>query len=220
MPQDEWRPTPIVPAIFHIVHVDRLESIVHDGHLLCDATVTEKRRAGTTVGIEEIKRRRRRNPIASRPGLHVGDCVPFYFCPRSVMLYLLYQRNHPNLTYLGGQDPIVHLEADMIETATWADSRRLRWAFTLTNAGLTYFEDRCCREALGEIDWTAIEAQQWSEPAMKAGKQAEFLVETRVAWSLIRRIGVRTLETAQLAEVAIRDAVHQPPIEIRTEWYY
>jgi len=43
----------------------------------------------------------------------VGDCVPFYFCPRSVMLYLIYQGNHPDLQYHGGQDLVLHLEADL-----------------------------------------------------------------------------------------------------------
>ena len=55
-----------------------------------------------------------------RPGLNVGDCVPFYFCPRSVMLYLIHRANHPELDYRGGQGPIVHLEADLHEAANWA----------------------------------------------------------------------------------------------------
>jgi hypothetical protein len=55
-----------------------------------------------------IKERRLRLAIECRPGLRVGDCVPFYFCPRSVMLFLLDRGNHPDLTYRGGQGPILH----------------------------------------------------------------------------------------------------------------
>jgi hypothetical protein len=47
----------------------------------------------------------------SHPDLLVGECVPFYFCPRSVMFYLIHMRSH-ELPYKGGQGPIVHLEAD------------------------------------------------------------------------------------------------------------
>ena len=78
--------------------------------------------------------------LSSHPGLHVGDCVPFYFCPRSVMLYLIYQGNHPELTYRGGQGPIIHLEADLHATVAWAVGAGRRWAFTLSNAGSYFFQ--------------------------------------------------------------------------------
>ena len=60
-----------------------------------------------------IKQRRLTTPLTSHPTLTVGQCVPFYFCPRSIMLYLIYQGNHPELTYREGQGPIIHLECDL-----------------------------------------------------------------------------------------------------------
>ncbi len=107
---------PAEPKIYHIVHVDRLASIIVDGALLSDATLQERPRTGTTIGMSTIKRRRLTNPVKCQPGLNVGDCVPFYFCPRSVMLYLIHKANHDELDYRGGQVPIVHLEADLYET--------------------------------------------------------------------------------------------------------
>ena len=68
-----------------------------------------------------------------RPGTTVGQYVPFYFCPRSIMLYLLHMGNHPELTYRGGQGPIVHLQATIQPSCEWADAEGLRWAFTLSN---------------------------------------------------------------------------------------
>ncbi len=48
---------------------------------------------GTTIGMSSIKRRRSiERTLNSHPDLHVGDCVPFYFRPRSVMLFLLHMR--------------------------------------------------------------------------------------------------------------------------------
>ena len=41
----------------------------------------------------EIKARRLAQPVRCNPGTLVGDYVPFYFCPRSVMLYLIYKAN-------------------------------------------------------------------------------------------------------------------------------
>lgn len=201
--------------------MDRLGSIIRSDGLVCDETVTRKSLAGTTIGIAEIKDRRRETRLDNHPDLRVGQCVPFYFCPRSVMLYLIERRNHRDLAYLGGQDPIVHLEADMRETVTWADSRDLRWAFTLSNAGSKHFEDRSRLEHLDKVDWNAVSARYWGgEPETRARKQAEFLVEKRFPWNLVRRIGVRTAETAKCVEVAIRGATRRPSVEIKPDWYY
>src|SRR5574341_682040 len=96
-------PIPDNPKIYHIVHVDRLASIVTDGGLYCDATMTGRQGSGTVIGMNAIKVRRMTLAVTCRPGLCVGECVPFYFCPRSVMLFLIALANHPDLTYRGGQ---------------------------------------------------------------------------------------------------------------------
>ena len=80
---------PATPKIYHIVHVDRLSSIINDSFLWCDAEIVKRSPNGTTIGISGIKQRRLELTLINHPGLHVGDCVPFYFCPRSVMLYVV-----------------------------------------------------------------------------------------------------------------------------------
>ena len=183
---------PESPTIYHIVHVDRLESIVRQGYLWSDFEVSRQTITGTMIGLPGLKQRRAAKRLRSHPDLHVGDCVPFYFCPRSVMLYVIYRREHPELAYHDGQDPIVHLQANCRKTAKWADNNGLRWAFTLKNAGTGDCEDRRRMEDLRDLDWNAIDASAWRDPEVKSAKQAEFLVEAQVPWFLIDRIGVRT----------------------------
>jgi hypothetical protein len=84
---------PAQPKIYHIVHVDRLASIVADGCLWSDAEVVKRGHPGTTIGMGGIKTRRLGLPVDCHPGDHVGDFVPFYFCPRSIMLYVIYCAN-------------------------------------------------------------------------------------------------------------------------------
>ena len=103
-------PPPAEPKIHHIVHVDRLASIVADGALWSDAALQRRARPGTTIGMSSIKRRRLMYQLNSHRGLRVGECVPFYFCSRSIMLYVIHMANSPELDYRGGQGPIVHLE--------------------------------------------------------------------------------------------------------------
>ena len=143
---------PPQPKIYHIAHVDRLPSIVADGFLWCDAEIVRRMPPGTTIGMNGIKQRRLNElHLSSHPDLHVGDCVPFYFCPRSVMLYLIYQGNHPEMAYRGGQGPVVHLEADLSAVVAWANAQAVRWAFTLSNAGSYFFEDRNDLARLNEL---------------------------------------------------------------------
>jgi hypothetical protein len=206
------------PKIYHIVHVDRLPSIIADGFLWCDAEAVQRLPPGTTIGMKNIKQRRLTNRLISRPGLRVGDCVPFYFCPRSVMLYILHMDNLPELSYHGGQEPIVHLEADLRKTVAWAEKHEQRWAFTLSNAGAIYFEDRCDLTQLGEIEWGAVQATDWR--GRKEGKQAEFLIEHHFPWKLVSRIGVHSQPVYRRSRIALEAATHKPPVAIRRNWYY
>jgi ssDNA thymidine ADP-ribosyltransferase, DarT len=210
---------PAQPKIYHIVHVDRLPSIIADSHLWCDAQIAVRAPMGTTIGMGKIKQRRLNElTLNSHPELHVGDCVPFYFCPRSIMLYLIYRANNPELSYRGGQGPIVHLQADLHACITWADQNQRRWAFTLSNAGTYYFEDRCNLSQLNELDWSAVQATNWQ--ACQEGKQAEFLIEHSFPWHLIERIGVHSKAIYQQVVNALPAGVHRPPVEIKTNWYY
>lgn len=210
---------PTNPKIYHIVHLDHLSSMINDGFLFSDAIMNGRPATGTAIGITKIKQRRLNNPLLSHNlALCVGDCVPFYFCPRSVMLYLLFKRDSPDITYKGGQAPIIHLEADLHKTVAWAEQNKLRWAFTLSNAGAAYFEDRCDLAQLGEIDWTAVRAQDWR--SCRESKQAEFLVESQFPWHLVERIGVYSLEKHTAVTKLLSHAAHKPLVEIRPNWYY
>ena len=209
---------PTEPKIYHIAHVDRLASIVGDGALWCDATMSGCTGTGTTIGMSSIKRRRLTNSLTSHRNLHVGDCVPFYFCPRSVMLYVISMKNHSELAYRGGQEPILHLEADLRQTADWANSNNRRWAFTSSNAGANYFEDYSNLSMLNRLDWQAIHAHDWKD--RREAKQAEVLIENSFPWKLILRIGVHSRQTRDRVLSAIQASHHQPPVEIKPDWYY
>lgn len=213
---------PARPKIYHILHVDRLPSIIANGYIWCDAVIAQQSASlGTTIGMNAIKRRRLNElTLASYPGLHVGDCVPFYFCPRSIMLYVIYQANHPELDYRGGQEPIIHLEADLYTAVAWANSPviRKRWAFTLSNAGSYFFEDRCDLACLSEIDWSAVNATNWQ--SCQEGKQAEFLIEYQFPWQLVERIGVHSSTIRNRVATVLQSSNHQPPTDIKREWYY
>ena len=86
---------PATPKIYHIVHVDRLPSIIAEGFLWCDKKMVSRSSSGTAIGLA----RTLSNETTSSQALtslywicSVGACVPFYFCPRSIMLYVISSR--------------------------------------------------------------------------------------------------------------------------------
>lgn len=80
---------PARPKIFHITHVDNLPQILSDGALLPDAVLIARRANVAGIGMASIKQRRLTLPVLCHPDDRVGNCVPFYFCPRSIMLFLM-----------------------------------------------------------------------------------------------------------------------------------
>ena len=210
---------PNAPKIYHIVHVDRLAAIARDG-LFSDAAIRQAQDLGTVIGMSTIKDRRLRLPVSCHPDTMVGEYVPFYFCSRSIMLYVIYCANHAELAYRGGQGPIVHLEADMYEVIAWANEVGSRWAFTSANAGAVYTPFFSDVDDLANLNWDGIANRDFRSPDVKEAKQSEFLVHHNFPWQLIRRIGVRDAGMAQRTHEIIAELAHRPTIEIQPLWYY
>ncbi|ACK52462.1 conserved hypothetical protein [Methylocella silvestris BL2] len=216
-------PAPAQPKIYHIIHSDRLASIIADGFLWPDAAMAQRQGVGTTIGMSNIKARRLNElTLSCHPHLRVGHCTPFYFCSRSVMLYLIYRRNE-ELTYKGGKS----------RSSIWKliSTRRLLGRNRTIGAGrllcrmpvrITLRTGRTLRSLA--INWDAVQARQWSGNAVsrsvKEGKQAEFLIERAFPWRLVERIGVFSQGYVQPVSQAMQGAAHRPEIEIRRDWYY
>ena len=216
-------PVPASPKIYHIVHGDRLSPIIHNKGLFCDGVMTNHQNAGTSIGMDNIKERRLTWQVPCHPGTSVGDYVPFYFCPRSIMLYVIHRKSidldsESELDYNGGQNAVVHLEADLWTVVNWANVDERRWAFSTGNAaagGSEFYDDL---DQLSEIDWSAVQARYWSE--VREAKQAEFLVHGFFPWRLVSRIGVISSQIGQRVTEIIKDADHKPKIDVIRDWYY
>jgi hypothetical protein len=212
----------IVPnqiKLYHIIHISKLPAILAEKYLISDAEVRKRPHMGITIGMSEIKNRRLKElKFTSYPNLYVGECVPFYFCPRSIMLYLLHMRNHRDIEYREGQAPIIHLVADLQRAIEWAEQNNLRWVFTDSNAGSRYFNDYSNLSFLNKINWNAIEARDWQN--CKEQKQAEFLIEQHFPWELVEEIGAYSPKRVEETNNILATTTHKPPVEVKNGWYY
>ncbi|MGK7952120.1 MAG: DUF4433 domain-containing protein [Xenococcaceae cyanobacterium] len=138
----------------------------------------------------------------------------------SIMLYILHQGNHPELTYKGGQQPIVHLQADLNSVINWANTQNLNWAFSDRNAGsylATFYNDL---SNLSQLNWSAIKATDFRDAQIKEGKQAEFLMFDFFPWQLIEKIGTFNNTLVPMIQNVLTSIRHQPMISVERNWYF
>lgn len=201
-------------AIYHITHVENLANIVREGRLWCDAQRIARGLANTNIGYSHIKERRMRHPVTVAAGGTLGNYVPFNFCPRSVMLYVVAQ-GHEN--YREGQQPIVHLVSSI--EAIRATGRT--WLFTDRHADLGYANQYDTLDKLGEVDWAVMPLRQWGgDQEVKEKRQAEFLVHDWCPWEAVEVIGVIDQVIAARVEAALAGAGHKRRVEVHRDWYY
>jgi len=76
-------------SILHFAHGRNLPTVLAAGELQCH------RSAATVVDVADVSIKARRTTIAvgCGPGGVVGDYVPFYFAPRSPMLFRLHREH-------------------------------------------------------------------------------------------------------------------------------
>lgn len=212
------------PKIYHIVHLDRLASILDTGYLLSDSSVLCRRMGGTVIGDSQINERRLRKRLSTYPALNVGDCVPFYFCPRSVLLYLNWKAGQAQLTGTSapesddGQDRIVHLVADLETVVRHANANKVRWVFTNVNASTDVAQDHADLSQLDELDWDTINARDWKGNADR--KAAEFLVEGRFPAHLVERMGVKLQSVQHRVVRMLQQRDISIPVTVMKNWYY
>jgi hypothetical protein len=212
---------PARPKIYHITPVDNLASIVTAGCIESDGRRLRQGGGQISIGMTEIKRRRLFEiEVRCHPGTKVGDYVPFYFCPRSIMLFIIHKNNHPDMSYHGGQGPILHLQIDMKAGVRWADQQGVRWAFSDRNAGIYYVDFYSSPDELEKIDWDAVNKTDFRDPLVKDGKQAEFLIHDMCPWHLVEKIGVLNEERLHQVNSILEDVQYKPVVTIERSWYY
>lgn len=197
--------------VSHITHVDNLAGILREGCLWSDAKRIALNLNNKNIGYNHIKQRRLQHSVNVAAGGTIGEYVPFNFCPRSVMLYVIHQ-GHDD--FHDGQDNIVHLISD-VPTITAINPNCF---FTDIHADLAFAEQIDDFSRLDELDFQKIRAKYWQQ--FKEEKQAEFLAHESVPWNCIRQIGVKTPELADTVKQIIALSQHQPDVLVKPEWYY
>lgn len=220
-------PNPV--RLFHITAIANLAAICETGALL-------SKNAGELAGIDyqNIAHRgaqhaRARRPVLNPPGGGVHDYVPFYFAPRSPMLYAINAGNVADCDWR--QADILHLET----TVQRVVAENSEFVFYDRNATLAYANAHTDLARLDEIAWDLLTetpnldgfCKYWqtklSEPRYAERmerRQAEFLVKSSVPLGNFLKIGVIDDNRASEVRTILQAAGVDLPVEVKRDWYF
>ncbi len=202
-------------AVYHITDVGNLDSMIDAGCIHCDEGCASLKSAPVSIAYTDLKAKRAVTVVEVAAGGTLANYVPFYFAPRSPMLYTIHRGNVAGAT----QENIVHL-VFCLEDLAEPD----QFVITDGHAIKSLTDQFGTLDDLEAVDWDIMRETYWADTDEDGDRsrrrQAEFLVHERVAFSSVRQIVAMNRATAQQAKDALSAIEDPPPIFIRPNWYY
>ena len=210
---------PSIPTpIYHITPIDNLRMILASGGLLAKRMLDKKDTGYTSIAHQSIQDRRASTQVFCGPGGVLHDYVPFYFAPRSPMLFTISRDNVAGFS--GGQYSIVHL----VSTAQAVQEAGLGFVFSDGHGIMTITDFYDDLSHLDEVDWQIMQTNYWADTDddsdRKRRRQAEFLIHKRFPAQLIQEIGVINRKIKQETDSLLAEFESTIPVVVRPGWYY
>lgn len=202
--------------LYHITHGKNLADIINANGLVCCNLLEESEYQN--IGHISLKAKRARHTVPTIENGNLNDYVPFYFAPRSPMLFAIHKGQVENCS--ARQDQIIYLVTSVKEIT----AKSYNFVFTDGHAIMAFSNFYTDTEHLDKIDWTIMESKYWhdtnDDPDRKRRRSAELLVKEKLHWDSILKIGVMNSGVAENVNRMIYGCLHKPDIEVQKEWYY
>lgn len=201
--------------IYHITAIDNLDSIIKCNGVYCK----NKQPAGCrNIAYENIQARRSSTIVPIPPKGILHDYVPFYFAPRSPMLYAIHRGFVAG--FHDGQHRIIYIVSSIAQI----EKHQLRYVFTDGHAVMAYTEFFNNKEDLDKVDWEVMKSRYWDDTPedgdRKRRRQAEFLVHQFFPLGTVLGIGVSNPSIKQEVAEILKENGCQLQVKMVHEWYY
>lgn len=214
-------------AIFHITAIDNLPSILEHGCLYATNT---RPCTHASIANEEIQQRRSSKVVSLSPHGVLHDYVPFYFAPRSPMLFVNHKGGIGN----------ARSQADIVHLITFAQSiaaAELPFVFYDKHAVMATATPYNSIDDIGKIEWDLFfeppllggYSKFWQSQRNGANpkwierreiRQAEFLVHGSLDWQFIKGIATISESKAERVREILAKAGSAIKVLAKPEWYY
>lgn len=206
--------------LYHFTHIDHLDSVVRDG-LVSDSQAQRSALIQHEAGDHAIKERRRRAQVPVGAGGTVCDYVPFYFAPKSPMLFRISKGGVS--TFGKDQSELIYLAS----TVERLNDLGLPIVVTDRNAATrvaAFSDDVATWRADGFVDWDLMDSVWWNDtadyPDRMERRMAECLVHDRVPWEAILAVGTIDEQKAAIVNQRLDNVIDPPKILVKRDWYF
>ena len=209
---------PFPTWVYHITRIEHLPSMIAEG-VWSDTEASARGLTKVSIGYSHIKVRRARRLVDTGARGTLADYVPFYFAPRSPMLFAISQGKV-------GQNVTDCTRIAYLVTSVQHLRSRSHIVVTSDRHAVTPFarfttDDDVLTES---VDWALMQARYWrdtaEDPDRSDRRQAELLVHQRLSWDNI--LGVATANERTMGEVSALIGTHGATTRVATrpEWYF
>lgn len=211
-------PPPNPTPLYRILHINNLAGIIAQSGIWSDNQRALRNVAYQSIAHQNIQQRRHSTQVTCGLGGTIHDYVPWYFAPRSPMLYANHKGSVPSNP--NGQSVIIYLRTT-VEAVVRAN---LPYVFTDGHAIMFNSNFYANLAQLSQIDWPLMQSKYWhsidSDPDRPRRRQAEFLVHDFAPWTLVQEIAV--FDQARLAAVqtCLQGVAHHPIVSRKPSWYF
>jgi hypothetical protein len=204
-----------MPPILHFTDIANLRGILHAGALRCHRDAPTE----VEVGNIDIKANRKRRQVGCGPGGMVCDYVPFYFAPRSPMMYTIMSGN------VEGVSTDLSRLVYFVSSTETVYKAGLPCVFSDGNAAvvITKFRDDPAMLAT-HVDLPLMKQMMWNstleDPDRMRRRMAEFLVHERLPLELVAGIAVRSRQVRDIVVSLAGETGKDVKTAIRPGWYF
>lgn len=197
--------------IFRITHYRNLEFTLRNGLFCPNSEQVDP--DYINIGNEQIMHDRGNRIVPIHPGGTLNDYVPFYFAPRSPMLYSIMGAQMP-------QSEIIYLVSSI------GAVQKVGRPFIFTNRHAYVFYASFFNElaSLSEIDWDIMNAQYWNnrpnDNDRMTRRMAELLVYQFVPVNCILGIAAYDQNKLDYINNLLQQLNLNIEARIRRDWYY
>lgn len=199
--------------LYHMTHITNLPSILKCGGLQAHAAMQVNHLQHQDIANQDVQVRREKTKIPVGKGGILHDYVPFYFAPRSPMLYYLHKQQLQQEDIFYFMTSVASIEEAALDFV-FTDAHAIR---RLTN----FYTDPIY---LDQIDWQVMMSNYWhdidEDMSRKARRQAEFLVHQEVPLSACLGFAVFNEQAKAKLEKVLQDSGSVLQVAVRRHFYY
>lgn len=202
--------------IYRMIHYQNLELIMKYGIHCPNSSV--KIPEFINIGLNNLIAKRGNKKVSIKPNGVINDYVPFYFCYKSPMLFLISKDG--NKDYSGSQEEIIYL----VSSVEKIEEAGIEYVFTDGHASEIITKFYNTKDDLVNLDWDTINAKFWNNDIndidRQRRKQSEFLVHNTLPWDCLLGIAVNNEQVLEQVKTCLSKYNKQIYTVVRRDWYY